>query len=189
MVNTCEAMIDLVLYSHERHAWKVADFGISMVETSNQPQITSASGGSSEYRAPELLSQESEQMITYKADVWSMGCILYRLAFRKPTFRDNLSVLNYGRTKIQPEIPHYMDWTLDNEWTRLKMIIYSMLDLNPSKRPVPEHLRNVFTATCVWTVESELAHPIMPPSTETLQAMMYGYEEVPEGTPFRSQVV
>ena len=63
---------------------KITDFGISsfLEELSNQPKET---GGTPAYLAPEVLIPSG--VITEKTDVWSLGVIIYVMAFGEVPFR------------------------------------------------------------------------------------------------------
>ncbi len=54
---------------------KVGDFGVSRLLDSTQ-QNCKTSAGSPFYMAPEMVDSQS---YSYKADVWSLGCVIYEV--------------------------------------------------------------------------------------------------------------
>jgi serine/threonine protein kinase len=51
------------------------------------------------YRAPELIREShgvgTERKYTNAVDIWSLGCVLFELLFRKKAFKDDFSVHEY----------------------------------------------------------------------------------------------
>src|SRR6266496_314433 len=80
----------LVLYKSS--TCKVADFGLACPVTSGSPQVTTGARGTDGYRAPELLRNRE---FTHAVDIWSMGCILYKMASGKPVFRSDMDVVEH----------------------------------------------------------------------------------------------
>ena len=72
----------------------MADFGFTSEATSTTLRIAISAKGTQGYRAPELLESEGG-VFTSRADIWSMGCILYELAIGKRAFSDDLATLRY----------------------------------------------------------------------------------------------
>ncbi|CCW61901.1 unnamed protein product [Phytomonas sp. EM1] len=64
---------------------KLADFGFARSMSFNTIVLTSVKG-TPLYMAPELIQ---EQPYDHKADLWSLGCILYELYYGKPPFNTN----------------------------------------------------------------------------------------------------
>jgi serine/threonine protein kinase len=58
--------------------WKVADFGLTSQGTSQSLHYTEFARGTSGYRAPELLLQDTA-VYNNKVDIWALGCILFEL--------------------------------------------------------------------------------------------------------------
>lgn len=77
----------LVLYSSEGNAWKIGDFGLTVRGTSKNPIATKYGGGTSCYRAPELLKEQPK--CNNKVDIWAFGCIVYELIAQQMAFRDD----------------------------------------------------------------------------------------------------
>ena len=92
-------------YIHQRHvihrdlkpanifltSWlqlKIGDFGLS--KSLDQTQMARTNCGSPAYMAPEVING---QQYDQKADIWSLGCILYELATLKLAFGGNNYIL------------------------------------------------------------------------------------------------
>ncbi|XP_072392942.1 dual specificity protein kinase Ttk isoform X2 [Diabrotica undecimpunctata] len=73
---------------------KLIDFGIaSSVQSDMTSVFKTLAAGSCNYMSPEALSNDSSSSpgktrykLHYKSDVWSLGCILYELVYKKPPF-------------------------------------------------------------------------------------------------------
>lgn len=63
---------------------KVADFGLSKRLTDST--VYQTVGGSRDYMAPEMLETNSNGEYTKAVDIWSVGCIVYRIAAGHPPF-------------------------------------------------------------------------------------------------------
>ena len=132
--------------------------------------------GTPGYRAPELL-REDHLTFNNKVDIWAMGCILYQIVFRVKAFHNDYAVLNYALTKTAMEMPAEFssecNLTGNNELTRLMLIINSMLNLNPARRPPAELLGRLFNDACNWTaIQSNTEHISEPLSLVDLAAIL-----------------
>ncbi|EGD73923.1 NAK protein kinase [Salpingoeca rosetta] len=87
-----------------------------------------------QYRAPEMIDLYQKRTIDTRADVWALGCLLYKLMFFADAFEDStLSVLN-GRYKI-PDDHSFSQELMD--------LLASLLELDPDKRiTAPEACRH-----------------------------------------------
>ncbi len=61
---------------------KIADFGLAK-ESSTQTRFAITNVGMPVYMAPEIINQKDYDE---KADIWSLGCVLYELASTRPPF-------------------------------------------------------------------------------------------------------
>ena len=60
------------------------------------------------YRAPEMIDLYSNKPVNEKADIWALGCLLYKLCFKVHPFEDSakLRILN-AKYKIPPNDASY----------------------------------------------------------------------------------
>jgi NIMA (never in mitosis gene a)-related kinase len=105
---------------------KLGDFGISKCLDYSLAKARSVVG------TPFYLSPELIQHIpySYKSDIWSLGVLLYEMTTLKMPFEGrNLAMLAY---RIQKGIYEKLSdcWSTD-----LKELIYSLLNVDPDKRP------------------------------------------------------
>ena len=114
---------------------KIGDFGIAqvMVKTHAQQEIVKAHG-SPNYMAPELLSSKGRTKITFKVDLWALGCIMHELATQEVTFPGSskdleMRIKNKGPAKITPFYSR-----------RFRAIIDSMLQIDAEDRPTTQKL-------------------------------------------------
>ncbi|ESU41680.1 Kinase/ NEK / Serine/threonine protein kinase [Giardia duodenalis assemblage B] len=104
---------------------KLGDFGLC--RTLGEDSVAQTNVGTPLYMAIEVLQKQS---YTEKADIWSLGCVIYELCALQPPFvASNIESL---KTKVKqgarPAIPsHYS--------SDLSAVIDLMLNPNPSSRP------------------------------------------------------
>jgi serine/threonine protein kinase len=94
-----------VLYSHKDAQWKLGDFGLTCEGTLIRDFTTTFARGTAGYRAPELLTVTTKLVYNNKADIWSMGCILYELATHKQAFLNDFAVYHCRLTKSNIRVP------------------------------------------------------------------------------------
>jgi calcium/calmodulin-dependent protein kinase I len=108
---------------------KLADFGFAQVVAPNQLLTTSC--GSPNYVAPEIINKESKGY-DYRADLWSVGVILFVLLAGYPPFYEEdmdalfLQVIR-GQYEMDPE-----DWCYISE--DAKDLVKKLLVVNPEQR-------------------------------------------------------
>ncbi|EJD03221.1 kinase-like protein [Fomitiporia mediterranea MF3/22] len=110
---------------------KLGDFGLS--KALDQTSFTDTFVGTPFYMSPELFQKVSYDT---KADIWSLGCLMYELCALKPLFHsartyDDLKTLIH--TGSIPPLPECYSQALDN-------VIKSMLNVNPKMRPSTQQL-------------------------------------------------
>ena len=119
---------------------KIGDFGICRVFNKSD-ELASTSVGTPYYIAPEVCKGE---LYSYKADIWSLGCILYELCTLQRPFKGEsiatvlTCILNQDPEPIQE---------LYSE--ALTSAIYSMLSKNASNRPSASELIEKLTGSQV----------------------------------------
>lgn len=83
--------------------YKLCDFGSATTEvwhpkTSRERNLAEEDiqrNTTMAYRSPEMIDFYRKQPITEKADIWALGCLLYRMAFNSPAFEgSSLGILN-----------------------------------------------------------------------------------------------
>ncbi|KAI0149400.1 kinase-like domain-containing protein, partial [Pestalotiopsis sp. NC0098] len=73
---------------------KLGDFGISKVARNGKVTTLETVTGTPGYMAPEVLNCGEEQASGYteKSDIWSLGCVLFRMIFGYPLFNNDREV-------------------------------------------------------------------------------------------------
>ena len=62
---------------------KIADFGLAKQRLGTATEVMDSVVGTVLYQCPEIVQHEA---YTEKADIWSLGCVLYQMAALKPPF-------------------------------------------------------------------------------------------------------
>ncbi|XP_064457235.1 AP2-associated protein kinase 1-like isoform X2 [Ornithodoros turicata] len=78
------------------------------------------------YRAPEMVELYSGKVITTKADIWALGCLLYKLCFFALPFGESALAIQSGNFSI-PDNSRYS--------RQMHSLIKYMLEVEPEKRP------------------------------------------------------
>ncbi|XP_049819668.1 AP2-associated protein kinase 1 isoform X2 [Aethina tumida] len=78
------------------------------------------------YRSPEMVDLYSGKVITTKADIWALGCLLYKLCFFTLPFGESTLAIQSGNFSI-PDSSRYS--------RGLHQLIRFMLEPDPEKRP------------------------------------------------------
>jgi len=132
----------IVLYSRSDCVWKLADFGLASEASSRMLQYTTDANGTSGYRAPELLGSK---MCNNKADIWSLGCILYELAVGQKAFKDDFATLAH---KISGKVLNViLDEDIGDEYKEsITRNILVMLQIEYSLRPSVTDLLTEFSS-------------------------------------------
>lgn len=121
---------------------KLLDFGVAKVGgPAAEPGPHTREGdiiGTFDYMSPEQIMQEE---VDGRADVWSVGVMLFELLTQKRIFRADDAVATVGRV-MRADIPSPSDFVegIDSE---LETIISEALTRKVSKRPDAETLRNM----------------------------------------------
>ncbi|XP_011180270.2 mucin-4 isoform X1 [Zeugodacus cucurbitae] len=94
--------------------------GVTFVEEEIQKYTTLS------YRAPEMIDLYSGKSITTKADIWALGCMLYKLCFFNLPFGESTLAIQNGQFSI-PDNSKYS--------TGMHQLIKYMLEPDMDKRP------------------------------------------------------
>ncbi|CAF0730724.1 unnamed protein product [Rotaria sordida] len=106
---------------------KITDFGLAKLRNNDCSKMTSVVG-TMYYACPEII-----QHLKYneKADIWSLGCVLYHMAALVPPFYTSNILLLAGKICAseydQTPLQHYSD--------RIRQIVIECLTVDPLKRP------------------------------------------------------
>lgn len=138
---TLELELIVVSYSGMVNAWKIADFGLTAEGTSKQAHTTRYSMGTPCYRAPELMREHA--VFNNKVDIFAMGCLLFELVTGgRKAFANDFDIRDYADSHATLEIPKD---GIDERWrTPLSTVLTAMLDIDSTKRPSAETLREGF---------------------------------------------
>ncbi len=80
------------------------------------------------YRAPEMIDLYSRLPITLKADIWALGCLLYKLMYNTMPFGDSILAIQNGMFVI----PDDMSQVYSRD---LNIFVRYMLEVDINKRP------------------------------------------------------
>jgi cyclin G-associated kinase len=84
------------------------------------------------YRSPEMIDLYSNHPICEKADIWALGCLLYKLCYREHPFEDSakLRILSANYKLPSDDTTHLM----------FHSIIRACLQVNPADRPTVDSI-------------------------------------------------
>lgn len=118
---------------HDKGHYVLCDFG-SATNKFQTPQTEGVAAVEEEikkyttlsYRAPEMVNLYNNKIITTKADVWALGCLLYKLCFFTLPFGESQVAICDGSFTIPDNSRYSYD---------LHCLIRYMLEPDPDKRP------------------------------------------------------
>ncbi|KAM6180006.1 AP2-associated protein kinase 1 isoform 8-T8 [Erethizon dorsatum] len=118
---------------HDRGHYVLCDFGSATNKFQN-PQIEGVNAVEDEikkyttlsYRAPEMVNLYSGKIITTKADIWALGCLLYKLCYFTLPFGESQVAICDGSFTIPDNSRYSQD---------MHCLIRYMLEPDPDKRP------------------------------------------------------
>ncbi|XP_065294030.1 AP2-associated protein kinase 1 isoform X3 [Dermacentor albipictus] len=124
--------VENILISDSGH-YVLCDFGSATAKSLN-PQVQGVAAVEEEilkyttlaYRAPEMVELYSGKLITTKADIWALGCLLYKLCFFSLPFGESALAIQSGNFTI-PDNSRYSK--------QMHSLIRYMLEVQPEKRP------------------------------------------------------
>ena len=139
---------------------KLGDFGISRILQFTE-DLATTNVGTPYYLAPEVCIGKGYDT---KADVWSLGCVLYELCtWRRPFEGDSLATIIQNVMNATFE-PINEDWYSEE----LRGCVYSMLRKDPAIRPTADELLRHSSISQLITTDP-LAAPQKRPSKRTYQ--------------------
>ncbi|XP_057299933.1 serine/threonine-protein kinase Nek8-like isoform X2 [Hydractinia symbiolongicarpus] len=118
-----------ILLDRRKRVAKICDFGISKFLTKTNAMTTV---GTAHYMSPEVVEGK---LYNKTSDIWSLGCILYELIALKRAF-DADSLSSILRKILRCEYSKMPDFYSEE----LKMLVKSILKLDPAKRPAITHI-------------------------------------------------
>lgn len=118
----------LVLFSVNSNVWKIADFGLTSTATSTRLVPTEYARGRTCYRAPELL-RTTNAGYNAKADIWSLGCVMYELYTGQKIFQDDYAVIEYWTSGAS------LGKVVDLSIEFCALFLQPMLEICPQARP------------------------------------------------------
>ncbi|XP_060043131.1 AP2-associated protein kinase 1 isoform X9 [Erinaceus europaeus] len=118
---------------HDRGHYVLCDFGSATNKFQN-PQSEGVNAVEDEikkyttlsYRAPEMVNLYSGKIITTKADIWALGCLLYKLCYFTLPFGESQVAICDGSFTIPDNSRYSQD---------MHCLIRYMLEPDPDKRP------------------------------------------------------
>ncbi|XP_059379760.1 AP2-associated protein kinase 1-like isoform X3 [Carassius carassius] len=118
---------------HERGHYVLCDFG-SAINRSQNPQTEGVAAVEEEikkyttlsYRAPEMVNLYGGKVITTKADIWALGCLLYKLCYFTLPFGESQVAICDGSFTIPDNSRYSHD---------MHALIRYMLEPDPDIRP------------------------------------------------------
>ncbi|XP_075894981.1 AP2-associated protein kinase 1 isoform X2 [Nelusetta ayraudi] len=118
---------------HDRGHYVLCDFG-SAINRFQNPQTEGVPVVEEEikkyttlsYRAPEMVNLYGGQVITTKADIWAMGCLLYKLCYFTLPFGESQVAICDGSFTIPDNSRYSQD---------MHCLIRYMLEPDPDRRP------------------------------------------------------
>lgn len=108
---------------------RIADFGFARFLPNTSLAETLC--GSPLYMAPEILNY---QRYTAKADLWSVGAVLYEMSVGKPPFRAENHLELFNKIKKARDRIHFPSASSDSIDPQIKRLICALLKFEPTER-------------------------------------------------------
>ncbi|MEB3197155.1 MAG: protein kinase [Candidatus Sericytochromatia bacterium] len=107
----------------------VLDFGIAHTAERNGNSDLNKTAGTARYMAPEVLANQDPDV---RADIFSLGVVLYELVSGKYPYEANVIMARYTAALLQPPQPP-SSWSLDCD-TTLDAVLLKALEVDPDRR-------------------------------------------------------
>ena len=159
--------VENLLHDDENRIFKLCDFGSCTTEVVNTAAMDRADRNRIEedisknttlaYRAPEMIDLYQENIINEKADVWSLGCLLFKLCFNRTPFEDySGNVERMGIMNAKYSVPAQHQFS-----ERLISLMCLCLTPDPSERPSSKQVLNMIdlllsNETFDWSRDQDL---------------------------------
>lgn len=91
-------ILNEVLYSLKDLQWKLADYGFIPGNPFVRSITTKRSAKDGVYDAPEIIV--GDEPYTSKADIWSLGCLIFEIIFQQNAFPDCIEALKYANNPM-----------------------------------------------------------------------------------------
>lgn len=106
----CDLKFENILYDEDTGELKLIDFGFSIDDPENNPPTFLC--GTPSYMAPEEIMKKNIDV--FKADIWSLGVILFKMATGLFPFRGKLGS-NFSKNRSRPEQENTEGRVLDSD--------------------------------------------------------------------------
>jgi len=132
-----------IMYDTTKNQLFLIDFGFAETFQHSNPETLTKKSGSVEYCAPEIYFDSKYD--GQKADVWSLGVLLYVLLFHKFPYtpikldKEKMSHVEYLRAMFEDKLSGDL-WFPETTSSSLSNLIQSMLNPNPRNRLSPEQI-------------------------------------------------
>ncbi|KAG1662637.1 hypothetical protein FOA52_009622 [Chlamydomonas sp. UWO 241] len=127
---------------------KIADFGLARSLTGSV--CAQSIVGTMPYTCPEIIQQEH---YTEKADVWSLGCVLYHIIMLKPPF-DGTNPLSVASRIVEGSYEPVCDPPGGPAYSaQLKQLVRVMMTVDPNKRPSTEEVGSLIVSQLMGQLE------------------------------------
>uniref|UniRef100_A0A7R9V241 non-specific serine/threonine protein kinase n=1 Tax=Chlamydomonas euryale TaxID=1486919 RepID=A0A7R9V241_9CHLO len=127
---------------------KIADFGLARSLTGSV--CAQSIVGTMPYTCPEIIQQER---YTEKADVWSLGCVLYHIIMLKPPF-DGSNPLSVASRIVEGSYEPVRDPASGVQYSaQLKQLVRAMMTVDPDKRPSIEQVASLIVGQLMSQLE------------------------------------
>lgn len=136
-----------VLYCSRDSQWKLTDIGFIPGDTSTRSIAGKKSTQIGVYSAPEIIIERSKY--SQKADIWSLGCIVFEIAIAKMAFRDLKELVIYTNSTTAAIGLTLINYTVGRELLfaeNLDSFIKNATRMDPDLRPTVQS----FLETLEW---------------------------------------